>query len=341
MDTYRLQRAKIVAKDMCNILKDKGYETYYADNVEEASKICLSLINDNDTVGVGGSETLNAMNLIEQLRNGPYHFLDRYQKLPFNEIEDIYRQALTADVFVSSVNAITRDGRIVNVDSSGNRVAAISFGPKKVILAIGANKDNEVVPTNNANILSGLKFLYDVNVKKKAHLYQSNEYAYIMGGGNVAIDCARSLIRIRDKVALIYRRDKDDMPANEDEIRSALDEGIEFYLLTDIKEVSEEDGLLQINCCHYYKDGKNEDGRSIIKELANSSFTLKGDLLVTAVGQKRNLDSFNIEVLLNHETNDKHVFVVGDAYYGPKNVAAAIKDGRELASRLIGGRDGI
>ena len=140
MDKYRLQRAKIVAKDMCNILKDKGYETYYADNVEEASKICLSLINDNDTVGVGGSETLNAMNLIEQLRNGPYHFLDRYQKLPFNEIEDIYRQALTADVFVSSVNAITRDGRIVNVDSSGNRVAAISFGPKKVILAIGANK---------------------------------------------------------------------------------------------------------------------------------------------------------------------------------------------------------
>ena len=140
MDKYRLQRAKIVAKDMCNILKDKGYETYYADNVEEASKICLSLINDNDTVGVGGSETLNAMNLNEQLRNGPYHFLDRYQKLPFNEIEDIYRQALTADVFVSSVNAITRDGRIVNVDSSGNRVAAISFGPKKVILAIGANK---------------------------------------------------------------------------------------------------------------------------------------------------------------------------------------------------------
>lgn len=140
MDKYRLQRAKIVAKDMCDILKEKGYETYYADNVEEASKICLSLINENDTVGVGGSETLNAMNLIEQLRNGPYNFLDRYQKLPFNEIEDIYRQALTADVFVSSVNAITRDGRIVNIDSSGNRVAAISFGPKKVILAIGANK---------------------------------------------------------------------------------------------------------------------------------------------------------------------------------------------------------
>ena len=238
-------------------------------------------------------------------------------------------------------NDLEKMGIIFNLNYEIKDINSLKDKYNDIVLAIGANKDNEVVPTNNANILSGLKFLYDVNVKKKAHLYQSNEYAYIMGGGNVAIDCARSLIRIRDKVALIYRRDKDDMPANEDEIRSALDEGIEFYLLTDIKEVSEEDGLLQINCCHYYKDGKNEDGRSIIKELANSSFSLKGDLLVTAVGQKRNLDSFNIEVLLNHETNDKHVFVVGDAYYGPKNVAAAIKDGRELASRLIGGRDGI
>ena len=140
MDKYRKQRASLVAKEMCESLKEKGYETYYAENVDEARKICLNLIDENATVGVGGSETLSAMNLIDELRNGPYNFLDRYQKLPFNEIEDIYRQALTADVFVSSVNAITRDGRIVNMDSSGNRVYAISFGPKKVILAVGANK---------------------------------------------------------------------------------------------------------------------------------------------------------------------------------------------------------
>ena len=140
MDKYRKQRASLVAKEMCESLKEKGYETYYAENVDEARKICLNLIDENATVGVGGSETLSAMNLIDELRNGPYNFLDRYQKLPFNEIEDIYRQALTADVFVSSVNAITRDGRIVNMDSSGNRVSAISFGPKKVILAVGANK---------------------------------------------------------------------------------------------------------------------------------------------------------------------------------------------------------
>ena len=140
MNKYKKQRAQIVAKEMVEKLKEKGYETYYAEDVEEARKIALELIPEGATVGVGGSETLTAMNLIEELRNGPYKFIDRYQKLPFNEIEDLYREALTADVFVSSVNAITRDGRIVNVDSSGNRVSAISFGPRKVVLAIGTNK---------------------------------------------------------------------------------------------------------------------------------------------------------------------------------------------------------
>lgn len=140
MNKYKKQRAQIIAKEMVNLLSEKGYDTYYAEDVEEARKIALELIPEGASVGVGGSETLNEMNLIEELRNGPYHFFDRYQKLPFPEIEDIYRQALTADVFVSSVNAITRDGRIVNIDSSGNRVSAISFGPRKVILAVGANK---------------------------------------------------------------------------------------------------------------------------------------------------------------------------------------------------------
>ncbi|MGN1344351.1 MAG: lactate utilization protein, partial [Traorella sp.] len=129
MNKYKKQRAQIIAKEMVNLLSEKGYDTYYAEDVEEARKIALELIPEGASVGVGGSETLNEMNLIEELRNGPYHFFDRYQKLPFPEIEDIYRQALTADVFVSSVNAITRDGRIVNIDSSGNRVSAISFGP--------------------------------------------------------------------------------------------------------------------------------------------------------------------------------------------------------------------
>ena len=140
MDKYRKRRAQLVAAEMVEKLRDKGYVTYYAEDLEEAKKIMLSLIPEGASVGVGGSETLSAMNMIEELRNGPYHFFDRYQKLPFCEIEEIYREALQADVFLSSCNAVTRDGRLVNMDSSGNRVAAISYGPRKVIMAVGANK---------------------------------------------------------------------------------------------------------------------------------------------------------------------------------------------------------
>ena len=141
MDKYRKRRAVAVAHEMVDLLAEKGYITYYAENVEEARDKVLELIPKGASVGVGGSETLKAMDMINILRNGDYHFFDRYQEgLPFSEVEEIYRQALLADVFLTSSNAITRQGQLVNIDSSGNRVAAISYGPRKVIVVAGVNK---------------------------------------------------------------------------------------------------------------------------------------------------------------------------------------------------------
>lgn len=141
MDKYRKRRAVAVAHEMVDLLAEKGYITYYTENVEEARDKVLELIPKGASVGVGGSETLKAMDMINILRNGDYHFFDRYQEgLPFSEVEEIYRQALLADVFLTSSNAITRQGQLVNIDSSGNRVAAISYGPRKVIVVAGVNK---------------------------------------------------------------------------------------------------------------------------------------------------------------------------------------------------------
>ena len=85
--------------------------------MEEARDKVLELIPKGASVGVGGSETLKAMDMINILRNGDYHFFDRYQEgLPFSEVEEIYRQALLADVFLTSSNAITRQGQLVNID---------------------------------------------------------------------------------------------------------------------------------------------------------------------------------------------------------------------------------
>ena len=141
MDKYRKRRAQAIAREMTELLAEKGYITYYAETVEEARDRVLELIPQGASVGVGGSETLKAMDMINILRNGNYRFFDRYQEgLPFSEVEEIYRQALLADVFLSSTNAITRQGQLVNIDSSGNRVAALSYGPRKVIIVAGVNK---------------------------------------------------------------------------------------------------------------------------------------------------------------------------------------------------------
>lgn len=79
--------------------------------------------------------------VIELLRSGRYEFLDRYKKdLTQEDIKEIYRKSFFADTYFASANAITEDGKIFNVDGNGNRVAAILYGPDKVVLIVGVNK---------------------------------------------------------------------------------------------------------------------------------------------------------------------------------------------------------
>lgn len=92
-------------------------------------------------VGVGGSQTLFECDVIDYLREADVNFLDRYQVgLIRSEVEDIFRRSLLSDYYISSVNAISEKGEIYNVDGNGNRVAALLYGPRKVILIVGENK---------------------------------------------------------------------------------------------------------------------------------------------------------------------------------------------------------
>lgn len=80
------------------------------------------------------------MNLINYFREGNFKFFDRYKDVPFSETVEIMRQSMLADFLVISTNAITRNGELVDMDSTGNQAAAMLFGPKKVIVVVGANK---------------------------------------------------------------------------------------------------------------------------------------------------------------------------------------------------------
>ncbi len=112
----------------------------FVENKEEAVKKALSLINKGDTVSVGGSVTLAHLGLCDALKSGDYNYLDRYAASSPEEMHAVFRKCFTADAYFSSANAVTEQGELFNVDGNGNRVAAMLYGPKKVIVIVGKNK---------------------------------------------------------------------------------------------------------------------------------------------------------------------------------------------------------
>ncbi|MCX7708431.1 MAG: lactate utilization protein [Clostridia bacterium] len=165
MNKYRKWQYQMLAKEMVGILNQKGYDAHYAENLDEAKGMVLRMIPPASSVALGGSETISEMELVDIFRNGEYHFFDRYQSLPFDEIVEIYRQSLLADFLVTGTNAVTRQGELVNVDSSGNRVAGMIFGPKRVIVIAGANK----VVKNVDEALKRLKNIAPMNALRNGH----------------------------------------------------------------------------------------------------------------------------------------------------------------------------
>ena len=134
-------RNKRLAERMIQNLKRRNMEAYYCATATEAVEKVSQLIEDGSTVTWGGSMTIRDMGIPQALRNREtLEVLDRDLVTDREEVVRIYERAFTADVYLSSANAISEDGVIVNIDGNGNRVAAITWGPKTVIFVIGMNK---------------------------------------------------------------------------------------------------------------------------------------------------------------------------------------------------------
>ena len=121
-------------------LERRRFEAYYCGTREEAADKALSLMPPKSSVSWGGSVTLEQCGLIERVRGGPYKVLDRADAGTPEEREDLMRRAMSVDFFLTSFNGISMDGRLVNVDGTGNRVAATIYGPRNVIAVVGMNK---------------------------------------------------------------------------------------------------------------------------------------------------------------------------------------------------------
>ena len=128
-------------QDLIDRLAENNIPVFYVKNGKEAFGKVMSMIPEGSVVGLGDSLTLRQIGVIDALETGNYTFLNPWK--PGTSVEeniDLKRRALTSDVFVSGTNALTLEGEIVNMDGHGNRVAALLFGPSKVIIVVGINK---------------------------------------------------------------------------------------------------------------------------------------------------------------------------------------------------------
>ena len=140
------ERNQKLAERMIKNLNRRNMEAFYCPTGEEAVKKVSKLIEEGSTVTWGGSMTIRDLGIPDALKSrGTLEVLDRDTVESPEEVREIYLRAFTADVYLTSANAISEDGVIVNIDGNGNRVAAITWGPKKVIFVIGLNKVAQTV----------------------------------------------------------------------------------------------------------------------------------------------------------------------------------------------------
>jgi hypothetical protein len=122
-------------------LKKNNFEGLYVSDSKAALEEVMKRIPDGASVGVGGSVTLAQIGLLDALKNRKIQLIWPQQQAKSDEERlELFRKCFSTDVFLSSTNAVTEDGRLYNVDATGNRAGAMFIGPKKTIIVCGVNK---------------------------------------------------------------------------------------------------------------------------------------------------------------------------------------------------------
>lgn len=119
-------------------LKNNKMDAYYAKTCQDAIALIKEICPEGQTVSCGGSVSLQECGVMELLRSGHYHFLDRAAKGA--DVKEVYHKTFGCDTFFTSSNAVTEAGELFNVDATGNRIAAMIYGPASVIVVVGYNK---------------------------------------------------------------------------------------------------------------------------------------------------------------------------------------------------------
>lgn len=134
------KRNQLLAQKVIKGLESRNMKGYYAATKEEALKIALDLIPETSSVTMGGAMSAREIGLVDALKSGNYNFIERENATTDEEKRAAILKGYDADYFLSSANAITEDGVMINIDGNSNRVSFIAHGPKHVIFIVGMNK---------------------------------------------------------------------------------------------------------------------------------------------------------------------------------------------------------
>jgi heterodisulfide reductase subunit A-like polyferredoxin len=267
---------------------------------------------------------------------------------------------LPREILDQEIEVITNLGVEIKTNTAlGKDIAVddlLGNGYKAVYLALGAHKGIELgIPGEKANgVRQGVEFLREVNLTGKA---DAGQKVAIIGGGNVAIDVARAAVRLgADEVSIIYRRTRNEMPAWEEEIQAAEDEGTRITYLAAPQEVLTRDGKVAgLRCIRMELSEPDSSGRKRPIPIPGSEFDIEIDQLIPAIGQRPDLSSIEDVTGLTFSrwgttevdsvtfaTEREGVFAGGDLQTGPWVAIGAIGAGKEAAEsilRYIEGRD--
>lgn len=158
-----------------NNLEKNNISAYFVKTRSEVIPLIEKLVKKGAIVACGGSVTLDETGVLEHLNSGRYEFFDRYKEgLSREEVTDIFKKSFCVDAYFCSSNAVTEEGELYNVDGNANRISAIAFGPKKVIMVVGKNK---IVP----DLDSAVKRVKTIAAPKNCKRLSCDTYCSIKG----------------------------------------------------------------------------------------------------------------------------------------------------------------
>ncbi|WP_010479596.1 NAD(P)-binding protein [Thermococcus zilligii] len=251
---------------------------------------------------------------------------------------------LPRDVLDKDIATVINTGIEVKTNTALGRDVTLEELREKydaVFLSIGAWRSGKLgIPGEElGGVMHGIEFLRKVNTGERVEL---GEHVIVVGGGNTAMDVARTALRLGAKVTVVYRRSRAEMPANEREVEEAMEEGVEFLFLTDPVRILGDGRVEEVELIKMRLGEPDASGRRRPIPVEGSEFRVKADNVILAIGQycdEEFLRSLGIEAKrgkavvdeVTLQTNLEGVFAGGDLVLGPSTVIESIATGRRAA----------